>query len=162
MHDNRQYAIFPCLEVPCEDMLSCLRNKVKIEAEVMNTQYLQSEHFFGVDEVSYVCSGVLVVHVTVACRVEFGEVIFPFLIAHIHYALSRENHAVSSVACWHNAVEHIHTALNRFEDIPWCADAHEVARFGGGEYIVNNLYHLVHLFGWFTDSESSDSVAVTV
>ena len=143
-------------------MLSRLLNEVEVESEVVDGEYLESEHLLRVNQMSCVRSGVRVIDVGRAVGIEFGEVILPFLIAEVHHALPGKDHPVASVAGRHDAVEHIDASFDSFEDVPRRSDAHEVTGFGLGQDIVADLDHVVHDLGRFAYGETADGVAVPV
>ena len=107
-----------------------------------------------------VCFRVDLVNEAVAVGLQWGEVVGPFLVAHVHYAVGGEEHAVASVACGHHTVHHVDATVDGFEDIGRCADSHEVTGFVGWQDFVDHLNHLIHGFGRFADSQPSDGVAV--
>ena len=71
-----------------------------------------------------------------------------------------EEEPVASVAGGHDAVEHVDTSLNGFEDVGRGADAHEVTGLVFGKDAVDEFNHLVHHIGGLTHGEAADGVAL--
>ena len=107
-------------------------------------------------------AGVGLVDVRGAGGIEGGVVIAPFDVTHVQHAVGGEDHAVSGVSCGHDAVEHVDTAGDGLQDIPWGANPHEVSGARGGEESVQVLHDGVHRFGGFAHGEAADGVAVGV
>ena len=105
---------------------------------------------------------VRMIDVAGAAGVQFREVVFPFLVPQVHHALPGEDHAVASVAGRHDAVEHIHTAFDSLQDVPWRAYAHEVTGLVDRQDVVAYLDHVVHHFCGFTYGESAYGVSVAI
>ena len=102
------------------------------------------------------------VHKTGATWVKFGEVIFPLFVAQVHHAVLRENHTITSVARRHNTIEHIHSTLNAFKDIPRRTHTHEVARFVLWQNVIYHFNHGIHFFGRFAYCQSANGVSIAV
>ena len=61
--------------------------------------------------------------------VDGTEVILPLLVLHVHRALIGEEHGVATIACGHDTVEHIHSALYCLKQVLRCSHSHEIAGF---------------------------------
>ena len=84
------------------------------------------------------------------------EVLAPLLVADVDDALRSEEHPVASVAGGHHAVEHVHAAVYRLEDVHWSSHPHQITGFVLWKYAVHDFYHLVHHRG----GKTADGIAV--
>ncbi len=122
---------------------------------------LHGQQFLGYEKVAQVGFGIYPVNEAVARLVDGGEVVGPFLVAHVHDAVGGEEHAVAPVARRHHAVHHVHSAVYGLKDVGRGAYAHQIARTVGGEYFVDHLYHVIHHLGRFSYGQAADGVAVS-
>ena len=106
--------------------------------------------------------GLCICHIDIRCAlfIERGEIIGPFFVAHIHNASRGKYHTVATIAGGHHAIKHIYTSVYAFEYIGRRTHTHQVSRLVGGEYVVDNLYHLIHLLGRLAYSQSSYGIAI--
>ena len=95
-------------------------------------------------------------------RVEFGKVISPLEVTHIHYSVPCEKHSVASVSGRHHTVEHIHSPRNAFENIRRSPDTHKVAWLVLWKKRMHDFKHLIHLLSRFTHRKSSYCIAFAV
>ena len=102
------------------------------------------------------------VHEGGAGGVEFGEILRPLGVAHVHDALPGEEHTVAAVARGHDAVEHVHAARDAFQDVRRRTDAHQVARAVVRQQRADELQHLVHLLRRLPHRQAADRVAFGV
>ena len=108
-----------------------------------------------------ICLGVYPVHLA-SVAVDGREVVFPFLVSHVHGALVGKQHCVSSVACGHHTVKHIHASLYGLQQILWCAHSHQVAWLVGGQNLVHHLNHFIHQMRGFAHRQSSYGIALGI
>lgn len=159
MVEGLEHLFFPGLEVALEDMLSCFADEPEVEGEVVDGGDLHGEDFSADEEMPEEGFGVKSVHIGGTIFLDGREVVSPFAVADIDGALGGKEHAVASVAGWHDAIEHIDPSLDAFEDVDGGADAHEVAWAVFGEDVVDDFNHVVHNFGGFADGKTSDGVS---
>ena len=125
----------------------------------MNACYLHGEQFLRLKQVVQVGFRVDAVYLA-AVGIDGREVVFPLFVAHIHRALVGKQHGVTPVSGGHHTIEHVYTTFNCFENVLWCAYAHEVTRLVFGQNFVYNLNHFVHHLGWFANSQTANGVSV--
>ena len=101
---------------------------IEVECEIVNRSYLKCQEFFALKEVMQISAGVAVVDRCRAFRIDGREVVRPFGVAEIDNALPGEDLSVAAVARRHDAVEHIDTAFDAFENVHRRTHAHQVAR----------------------------------
>ena len=142
-------------------MLTGIGYQSQIERQVMDAGYLHGQKFLSLKQVVEVCLRMDAVDVA-AVRVDGGEIVFPFLIAHIHCALIGKEHRIAAVACRHDAVEHIDTALDGFQDILGGTNTHQITRTILGQDSVDNLYHVVHHLSGFAYGQTTDGGTTAV
>ena len=84
----------------------------------------------------------------------------PLLVADVDHPFGREELPVAAVARGHHAVEHVHAAVYRLEDVHRSSHPHQITGFVLWKYAVHDFYHLVHHRGGFSDGEAADGIAV--
>ena len=150
----------PLGEVARRDMLPRLADQSQIEREVVERRNLQPLNLVHFDEMVEISPAVARIDERPAFGVDGREVILPFLVAHVDRPEAGEQLPVAPVAGGHDAIEHVDAPLDRLQDIDGRADTHQVARLVFGQYLVDDLDHLVHLFGRLTYGEAADRVPV--
>ena len=125
----------------------------------MDAGYLHGEQLLRLKQMVQVGFRVDAIYLT-AVGVDGREVVFPLFVAHVHRALVGKQHGVAPVSGRHHAVEHVYTTLDSFENVLRCTNAHEVTGLIFGQYLVYNLYHLIHHLGWFANCQPADSVSI--
>ena len=94
-------------------------------------------------------------------RIDRGEIVFPLLVTHVHRTFIGEQHGVTTITGRHHTIEHIDTAFDGLKDVLRCADAHQIAGLILRQDVIDHLNHLVHHFCWFSNSQTTNSVAVS-
>ena len=120
---------FPGREVAGEDMEARFAYQPKVKSEVVDGANLQAQNFLGTYKVVEVSEGVDSVGLGGARGVDGLEAALPLLVFDIDCAFSGEQQSVTSIERGHNAVEHIDSALDSFEDILGCSHTHQIAWF---------------------------------
>ena len=154
------HARFPGGVVAGDDVRPGLLDQPEVEGQVVNRRDLQSQQLVDLDQVMQVGFAVERVDVGVPVGIDGREVILPFLVAHVDRPEAGEQLPVAPVAGRHDAIEHVDAPLNRLQDIDGRTDTHQVARLVFGQHLVDDLDHLVHLFGRLTYGEAADRVPV--
>ena len=121
---------------------------------------LHGQQFLADKQVAQVSLCVDAVDEAFAILLDRGEIVGPFLVAHIHDAVGGEQHAVAPVAGGHNAIHHVDTTVDCFEYVGRCAHPHEVSWPVGWKDFVYHLDHVIHGFGRFAHGQAADGVAV--
>ena len=99
---------------------------------------------------------------TVAVGVNGAVVVKIFAVVQVQKADRGEQVPVPRVARRHHAVEEIHPALDRLEDVHRRAHPHQVARSVGGHKRLDRLDDPVHLLRALADGQTPDGVAVQI
>ena len=84
-------------------MEAALPDKVEVEGKVVLRRDHRSHHLAGDEQVAQVGLGVGPVHEGSAVRVQRGEIVLPFGVAHVHHTVPGEEHAVAPVAGRHHS-----------------------------------------------------------
>ena len=143
-----------------EDVLAGLAGEAEVEMEVVDREQAQTEDFLGFHQVAQVGAGEIFAGVALAAFLDRGGVLGERGVFEIEGSAGGEGGAVAGEAGGENAVEHIHTAGDHFEDLRRGAEAHGVARVGfrqEGNGILDGGEHLG--FG-FADTDTADGVSV--
>ena len=93
-------------------------------------------------------------------RIDWREIVLPFLVTHIDSTEAGEELAVASVTGRHDAVEHIDASFDPFQQIDRGTYAHQVTRLIFRQDLVYDLDHLIHLIGRLANGQSPDSVSI--
>jgi len=137
-----------------------LLNQPDVERQVVDRRDLQPQDLVRGDQVSQVSFTIKPVDERGTILLQRGEVVFPPLVAHIHYPLFGEDLARCRPLRVGKTQSNISTprsiASSRFSGLP---TPHQVARFIFRQDIVHQLYHLVHRLGGFAHGQSTDGVA---
>lgn len=141
-------------------MFAGLFHEPKVERQIMNRGNLHAENFMTDKQMAKICPRIFMINHGNTIRVEFREIVGPLLVFQIDDTLGGEDHAVASVAGRHDAIKHIHAAVNTLEDICRRPDTHKIAGFVERKDVVDNLDHLIHLLGRFADGEPTDGISV--
>ena len=88
------------------------------------------------------------------------EVVGPFAVAHVHDAVAGKEHSVAPVTGGHDAVEHVDSAFDGFEQVGRCPYAHEITRLVGRQYFVDDFDHLIHFFRRLSYGQPADGIPV--
>ena len=72
-------------------------------------------------------------------------------ISQLDNATAGEEVPIAGIAGWHNAVKHIDTAPDAFEQVSRCAYPHQIARRLGRQFTREVIQHAQHLGLWFTN-----------
>lgn len=108
LHDGGYDFFFPGAEGALVDFFSGLLYEPSVEGKVVQGGNLGTESFFCTDEVMEVSFAVEVACVVLYCGVNGGEVCFPSAVFYVDNTFFGEEVSVASVACGHDAVEHIY------------------------------------------------------
>ena len=136
-------------------MFPCLAHHVQIESEIVLAGYHRRKHLSGYEQVMKVCAAVCMVNERSAERVYLGEVIRPFCIAHVHYAVPCEKHTVTAVPGRHNAIEHVHSPGYRFKQVRRRTDSHKIPGLVSWNHGIQQFQHLIHHFRRFPYRKTS-------
>ena len=139
-------------------MFPGLANQFQVESQVVDRGNLECQELFTLKEVVKVSASVALVDSGGTFRIDGAEIVGPFGVAEIDNALPGEDLAVAPVAGRHDAVEHVDTAFDAFEDVHRRSHAHEVARAVLGKNLVDHLDHFVHFLCRFAHGQSADGV----
>ena len=153
--------MLPLHEVALLDMLAGIGDQTQIEGEVMDAGNLHGQQLLRLEQVVQVGLGVDAVNIA-AVGVDGREVVLPLLVAHVHGTFVGEQHGVATIACRHDAVKHVHTALDGFQDVLRCTHPHQVAGTVLGQDVVDDLYHLVHHLRGLAYGQTANAGAATV
>ena len=107
-----------------------------------------------------VCFCVDAVDIT-SFRINRGEVVFPFLVFHVHRALVCEQHRVASVTGRHDTIKHIYTSLYTFENILRRAYTHQITGLLCRENLIHHFNHLIHDLCRLAHSQSANGITVS-
>ena len=136
-------------------MLSGIAHQSQIECQIVYRGNLHGQQFLSLKQVVQVSLGVYAVDFA-AIRIDRREIVLPLLVAHVHRAFVGKEHGVSAVTGWHHAVEHIHAALNAFENVLRCTNAHQVTWARLGQNLIYHLNHLVHHLSRLAYGQTAD------
>ena len=149
----------PLGEVAADDVLAGVAHQAQIEGKVVDARDLEGKQLLCLEQVMEV--GLAVETVEGAARgVDGGEVVLPFLVAHVHRALVGEEVGVATVTGGHHAVEHVDAALDCLQDVLGGAHAHQVAGAVLGKDAVHHFDHLIHHLRGLADGKTADGVTV--
>ena len=140
-------------------MCAGIGDQSQIECQVVDAGYLHGQQLLCFEQVVQIGFRIAQIHFT-AVGVNGCEVGFPFLVAHVHRAVVSEQHRITTVACRHHAVEHIHTALDGFENVLRRTHTHEVAGLVLRKNLIHHLDHLVHHLRRFAYRQTTDGITV--
>ena len=136
-------------------------HQIEIERDVVHGEQDDCGNFFCDEEVSDECAGEPAACHAFAIFVEWAQIIAVSGIANVEaFAVLYRYGAHASVACGHDAIEHIESCSDAFDEIPWRTDAHEVAREIFGHLVDEFLTHVVHFGRGFADGETADRQAL--
>ena len=150
---------FPLHKVALLYVMAGIGDESQVEREVVDAGYLHRQEFLCLEQVVQVGLGGHAVDVA-SVWVHRTEVHLPFLVAHVHRTIIGEEHRIAAVAGWHDAVEHIHTTLDGFQDILRSTHTHQVARLVLWQNLVHHLNHLIHHLGRFSHGKTADGISV--
>ena len=128
----------------------------------MQARDLRGQHFAGDGQVAQVSLRVRRIGEAVARRIDRRKIVAPLLVADIDDPLAGKQHPVASVARRHHAIEHIHAALDRFEQVYRRSDSHQVTRPVDRQDSVHQFDHFVHYRRRLADGQSPDRIPVGV
>src|SRR5687768_14440828 len=98
--------------------------------------------------------------VALAGRIEGTVVLGVPRVPDVDAALAREELPVACVAGWHHTIEHIDASSDALDQILGRARAHEIPRLARGQPAGDAFRDGIHLFAWFSDTETTDCVAL--
>ena len=144
---------------PCFDALPDLCHHLQIEVDIVNAGKDGGEDFVGVEKVVDVGPAEVCAGVAVAARVDGVEVAAVVLVGEADPAAAGEEGGAAGIAGRDDAVEHVHAALDAFEDILRQADPHEIAGFVLREKRRGHGDDFFEQFQPFTDRDPADGIA---
>src|SRR5262249_39620079 len=83
-----------------------------------------------------------------------------FRISNVELSPRGEDLTVSGIARRHYAIEHIHAARHRLDQVFRRSHSHQVSGLVGGNLCRNKLCNVIHLLLLFADAEPPDGVAL--
>ena len=116
------------------------------------------QHLFRFEQVAQIGAGISPADRAVALRVDRLLIALILLIFDIDHARPREQVSVAAVACRHDTVEKVHAARDGFDDVPRCADAHQVARLVGRHIGLDGGNGIIHLLCRLPHREAADRI----
>ena len=149
-------------KTPFQYRLSYLFHEGEIVVQIVNRSEAEIGQFSGAVEVSEVASGVVLAGVAGAGWIDGGFVGGVGRFLDIDLAKCGEECAVAGVAGGHDAIEHIDTPCDVFDEILGGANTHEVAGFVGGHEGNRPLHRIVHRLIGLADAQSANCKAVKV
>ena len=90
------------------------------------------------------------------------KIILVFFVVDIDNAVVGEKMAMAGITAWHNAIEHINTAPNRFDNVGWGANTHKITGLIFWHIFFNVIDYIVHNVGAFANCQATDSIALKV
>ena len=118
-----------------------------------------NERFY---EMADVRTAVVLAGFAAAALVDRTVVVGVFLVHHVHFAVPREEIAVTCISRRHYAVEEINAAVYGFENVLRRTDTHEVARLVLRHIRLDCLDYAVHLLRALAYGKSADRVSRAV
>lgn len=67
---------------------------------------------------------------------------------------------IPSISAWHNAVKHVDSSINSFNDIRWSTNTHEITWFVHRHERFYLLYNVIHYICRFAYCETTNSISV--
>ena len=155
-------ALFPIEieEAILDNALPNLAHELVIEVKIVLPEQLPAEGFARLGEVMQVSAGVARAGRAGAGGIELFLGEFVNAAAHLQKAARGEDGAALRHLRRHDAIEHVHAAMHRFEDIERRADAHEVARLVVRQKLRGEFAQVLALALAFADRESADGESV--
>ena len=141
-------------------MLSCIGNKSQVESKIMNACNLHCQQFLSLKEMVKICLSMNPVQFA-AFTVDWREIIFPLLVSHVHRTIISKQHCISTVSCWHYAVEHVYASFDCLQYVLRCSYSHKVSRFVFRQDFIHNLNHLIHYLCRLANSKSANGIAIS-
>src|ERR1051325_45959 len=89
-------------------------------------------------------------------RIDRGEVLLPLRITDVDLSAACKDLPIARVASRQDAIEHIDSTSDTFDEIERCANAHEVSRLLFWQYIGRPVRYLVHRLVRFSDGQATD------
>lgn len=126
--------------------------------EVMQGKELSSKQFSRLEKMSEISERIRFRYV----RFELGQHRYPaffksvFFIGYLHVSKARHRHFMTPEARGQNAVEHVDSAVNAFDEVFRSSNAHEVPRLVGREMGRDGIENGEHFFFRFPYRQSAD------
>ena len=136
-------------------------HELQVEMQIVDGRKRPAEGFFGLEKMAHVAPAVIAAAVAIAFRIQRNIVAVGELCALVaEHSPAGVNEAVLGVFRGKNAIEHVHAALDQFQQVPGRAHTHHVAGAVFGQIVGAKIRNLVHDFHRFAHGETAHGVTV--
>lgn len=159
--ENFDFCLGPFLEIVGGDVVLGLLHQVQVEMQIVDACQGEAKAFAGVMQMTQVGAAEVTAAVAIAVRIH-GLVVFFGVAGGLvtQNAFAGEQHAVSCVSGGHDAVAHVYTAADQFQQIPGGAHTHHIAGVVLGKVVGAEIGDFVHGFRGFAYGESAHGKSV--
>lgn len=137
-----------------------LFHKTHEAVDIVDREEANAEDFAGMEEMPHVGAGKIPATIAGATLFHGAKIIGVATGLDGNGAVAGKGGAVAGMARRHDAVEHIDSAGNAFDDLNPVADAHQVTGMGSGD-VGDGEIDSAHHFGFrFTDADATDGITI--
>src|SRR5688572_27071334 len=115
-------------ETSSQDALADFAHELVVEMNVVFAEQLPPERLARLGQMVEISSRVTRAGRAIAGRIEFFLRVFVNAAPHLQEAAGSEDRTALRELRRHDAIEHVHAAVNSFENIKRCAHSHQIAR----------------------------------
>ena len=150
------------LEIIAIQRVANLLHQIVVEIQIVQNRQTHAQSFLCLDQMADIRTAVIPAGRTSAILVDGTGVSRVFLVQQIHLAVPGEQIAVAGVTGRHNAVEEIHTAMHRFQNILRRTHAHQIAGLVLGHIGLHGLNDAVHFLRFLAHGQTADGISVQI
>ena len=147
-------------ETSARDALADFAHELVVEMNVVFAEQLPAERFARLGQMMEISARVARAGRAIAGRIEFLLRVFVNAAPHLQEPARSEDGAALGELRRHDAIEHVHAAMDGFENIERRAHAHQIARFVLRQKLRREFAHLFALVFAFAHREPANRKAV--
>jgi hypothetical protein len=147
-------------EASSQNALADFAHKLVVEMDVVFAEQLPTKRLARLGQVVEIRPRITSAGRAIAGRIEFFVCVFVNAPPHLQEAAGSEDRAALRELRRHDAIEHVHAAMNGFQDIERGAHPHQIARLVFRKKLRRELAHLFALVSAFAYGQPANGKAV--